>query len=211
MPIPNRFATAPQQLVTYDFVDVVTNQAYIQTYGLVDLAGNTTLIRQQIDSHYPSYRISYSGGGTGAVLEKNFDYQFKVPQRVKGKAYVRVVFFAQALATQTVDCTLKIRLLHYDGSTETLIGTQQTTHTVTITTDSATRFSMATLAFDVDRMFKIDEIFRVEIEINTTTATNAAMGFLADAANKDYNYVIEEGTVSCPSNLIVYIPVKPVQ
>lgn len=208
--IQNRFAIAPAKQVNYDFNDVVTNQAYIVTYGLVDLAGSTTLIRQQIDSHYPSYKISYSGGGTGAVLEKNFDYQFKVPQKVEGKAYVRVVFFAQATATQTVDCTLKIRILHYDGSTETLIGTQQTTHTVTITTDSATRYSMATLSFDLDRAFKIDEKLRVEIEVNTTTATNAAMGFLADAGNNDYGIVLEETTVPAPSNLIVYIPVNPV-
>lgn len=208
--IPNRFAIAPARQVNYDFQDVITEQAYIVTYGLVDLAGNTTLIRQQIDSHYPSYKISYGGGGTGAVLEKNFDYQFKVPQKVEGKAYVRVVFFAQATGTQTVDCTLKIRILHYDGSTETLIGTQQTTQTVTITTDSAIRYSMATLAFDLDRMFKVDEILRVEIEVNTTTGTNASVGFIADGGNNDYGLVLEEGSVSAPTNLIVYIPVNPV-
>lgn len=210
MPIPNRFVTAPDKNVNYDFVDVITNQAYIVTYGLIDLAGGTTLIRQQIDSHYPSYKINYSSGGTGAVMEKNFDYKFKVPQKVKGKLYVRPVFYAQSLSVQTVNCWLNIRILHYDGSTETLIGTQQTTQTVTITTDYSIRYSMATLTFDVDKDFKIDEYLRVEIEVNTSTGSNTAVGFLADAANKDFNIVLEETTVPAPSNLIVYIPVDPV-
>lgn len=214
MPIQNRFATAPLQLVNYDFVDVATNQAYIILYGHTDLALATTLIRQRISSHIEKVRWSYNGTGGGAALgEVNFDYQFAVPQKVKGKLYVFVPFFTQALGVQNVDTYLKIRILHFDGSTETLIGTQQTTQTLSESTDSSTKVTTATLTFDIDRQFKITEKLRVEVEVWSNSTTNSASGFYADPVNTDYGFDWDgaaSGTPA-PSNFIVYMPIKPVQ
>lgn len=211
MPIPNRFVTAPQRFVNYDYQDVITDQAYIITYGHTDLASATSLIRQRISSHIDKVRWEYTGIGAGSALgEVNFDYQFKVPQKVEGKLYVFVPFFAQASGVQTSDTYLKIRILHYDGSTETLIGTQQTTQTLTETTDSSTKGTTATLVFDINRQFKIDEKLRVEIEVWSGQTTNSVSGFYADPANSDYGIDwsgVASGT-ALPSNLIVYIPVN---
>lgn len=194
--------------VNYDFQDVITNSAYVILYGHTDLAGNRTLIRQRIDSHYPSFRVEFTGTA-GLDGEVNFDYEFAVPQKVEGKLYVRVVFFAQATGVQTADCFLKIRILHYDGSTETLIGTQQTTHTVSETEDSSTEYSMATLAFSVNRNFKIGEKLRIEVEKHSTTSTNSNGGFLVDPANKDYGQVIGSTIDPAPSDFVIYMPLNP--
>lgn len=212
MPIPNRFITVPATNVNYDFNDIVTNQSYLVTYGHTDKALNTTLIRQQISSHIEKAKWSYTSATGAAIGEVNFDFKFKVPQKVEGKLYVFVPFFAQATATQTSSTFLKIRILHYDGSTETLIGTQQTTQTLTETADATTTVTTATLTFDIDRAFKIDEYLRVEVETWSDHAVNSASGFYADPANTDYGFDWSGAGsgVIAPSNFIVYIPVNPV-
>lgn len=210
MPIPNRFAIAPPIQVNYDFTDVITNQSFIVLYAHTDKAGNTTLIRQPIDSHNEAYEQKYNGGATGDVKEVNYDYQFKVPQKVEGTLYTRIVFFARATATQTVDCTIKCRVIHWDGSTETEIAAQQTSQTISQTADSATLWNMVTFAFTVDKQFKIDEKLRIEVIIATTTGTNAEMGFLNDPANKDFGQLISN-VDPAPSDFIVYAPINPVQ
>lgn len=213
MPIINRFVTAPQQVVTYDFNDVQTNQAYIILYGHKDLADATTLIRQRISSNIADVRTQFAvSSGASALGEANFDYEFAIPQRVDGNLYVFVPMFAQATATQNIDVFLKIRILHYDGSTETLIGTQQTSASHTTSTDSATEGTTQTLTFAVDRQFKIGEKLRVEIEVWSNATTNGNVGFYHDPANTDYG-VDWTGAVSgtaLPSNMIVYVPIRPI-
>ena len=198
----------------YDFTDLITNQSYIILYGLTDLASATTLVRQRIETHLAQYRYQYNGAGAGSALgEVNFDYQFKVPQRVKGTAYVRVVFFAQATATQTAGTYLKVRLLHYDGSTETEIGASQTTQEHVETNDSYTSAQWATIAWTVDQYFKVDEKLRIEVQTWSNYTTGSVSGFYADPASTDYGVIIRAGsggtvlTSAGPTDFLAYIPV----
>ena len=89
---------------------------------------------------------------------------FNISARVNGGLFVTVTYFAQALASGSADCFIKMRVLHVDtGASETVIGTQQTSDTIVEEADTTTEWKRTTFEFDVDKFFQKAEILRIEI------------------------------------------------
>lgn len=206
MTIPNKYLTGSDVLVNYDFTDILTNQGYITLFGIIDEADSAIFTRLGVDSS--DERIEYTSTASDPEGETNIDYEFLVPIHMKGDLFLTVTYFAQATATQSSDCQLNIRILHYDGSTETVIGASQSTEAIVETEDTSTEYKRATLTFtDMDRKFKRGEILRVEVEVTTTNSTNAKAGFYMDGGNRDYGQEDPTGT-SVDSTFICQIPLK---
>jgi len=190
-------------LVNYSFQDMLANVGYVELFGICDEAAAYYFQRLPLAS--TDYKVIYSPPGTGLKGEINFDYTFLTSQLVKGNLFLSVTYYARCIATQDANCYLKIRVLHYDGSTETVIGAQQTTDTITETGDVTTKYKRTTLTFAVNKMFKKGEILRVEIETYTTLANNNECGFYFDGANRNFGQVDPVGT-SVDSTLLMEVP-----
>lgn len=206
MPLNTRKKLLPggnKILINYDFTDMLASVGYVNLYGICDEATVYKLTRLPLVS--TTYIKNYAPSVSGLQGEVNFDYTFLTSQLVKGELFLSLTYYARAIATQSADCYLKIRILHYDGSTETVIGTQQTTDTITQTDDSAYLWKRTTLTFAVNKQFKNGDILRVEIETWSTTTTNAGAGFLMDGANRNFGQVDPAGT-AVDSTIIIDVP-----
>ena len=205
MVLAQPFTTTSPTLVNYDFVDVLSDVGYVALYGFDDEASNKILKRLQLDSN--SERRLYTATGADPEGEDNFDFIFNKPSRVNGSLFVSVTYFAIAGSTQSSDCKLNIRIIHYDGSTETVIGTSQTTELILQEADSSTIWKRTTLKFAVDKFFNKGDILRVEIEVASTFSVNSQVGFYHDGGNKNFGQVDPPvPSVSVGSNLIVNVP-----
>ena len=203
MAIPIKYRKSPEVLANYSFVDILSDVGYVTVFGIMDEADTRSFSRLAIDSKEERRLFTSTGGLEG---EDNFDFTFNLPVTIKGDLYLTLTYFARAIATQSADCFLKIRVMHFDGSTETVIGTQQTTDTITQTVDSTFLWQRTTLLFDLTRkFFARGDKLRVEIEVHSTLSTNAACGYYHDGNNKDFAQEDPVGT-SVGSNLICQIP-----
>lgn len=205
--IPKKFRQDPPIQVNYSFVDMLANVGYMELYGVIDETPSYYFQRLALDSS--ARWVIYQPTGTGLQGETNFDYEFLTSQPVKGNLFLTLTYFARASATQTADCYLKIRIIHYDGSTETVIGTQQTTDTITVTTDSVYSYHRTTLTFAVNKQFNKGDKLRVEIEVYSGYATDCQAGFYCDGANKNWGQIEGETGGSGPSigsNIIIEVP-----
>ena len=200
--IPEKYRKQPPVQVNYSFEDLLANVGYVELVCVFDEADEYSFQRLPLDS--TTKRKNYGDIGVGLQGEVNIDYTFLTSQLVKGNAFLSITLFAQALSTQTTTCYLKIRVLHVSGVTETLIGTQQTTDTLTQTDDAATLYHRTTLKFALDKQFTKGEILRVEIETWSDHATNTNKGFYVDGGNKAWGQT--EDSVAIGSNIILEVP-----
>lgn len=194
----------PQEpaLVNYDFQDYISSTGWVQMYGFKDEADAYKLLTFPVGSK--SITTSFNGaGGSGLQGESNFNYEFLIPQLVKGELYVTVSYFVVAGATQTATGYIKCRIIHYDGVTETEIGTQQTADTINETADTTVTSNRTTFTFDVNRFFKASETLRVEIEYWLDSSTNTSIGIGHDGENRDLG---DSNAIPNRSDFIVYVP-----
>ena len=100
-----------------------------------------------------------------------------------------------------MDGYLKVQVIHYDGSTETVIGTQVQTATLVNAGNTDPSETRTTILFAVDRRFKRGEILRVNIEHWVKSANvNGFMGTYHDPENT------EDADVDFDTTLIAEIP-----
>lgn len=201
MAIRKKYRKSPEILTNYDFTDVVANVGYITFYGISDEADSKKLVRQAIESTDVKSDIQ----GTTGNVESNFDYTFNISQLVKGDLYVTITILANDNGTGTCENDTTVEIFHYDGSTETSIGTQQSIAQLSAT-GGAQEEARHTLTFDVNKRFNKGDILRVEV-ITTVTGNNSNdfASHYHDGANRDFSLTDQHG-VAAPSNLIVLVP-----
>ena len=200
------FTTTSPKLVNFDFSDVLADVGYVNLFAMIDLANNETLIRQAIESD--DGRIAFTVSTTGLQGEHNFDFKFRIPTRIEGLVYVVITYYAQTPGSGTASTFLKVRLIHLDtGASETEIGSQQTSTTVTETDANSKEFRSVTFSFDINQAFAKNEEFRLEVETHADNAPgNTQAGFLADPANRDYEQGDVAGQFAPSSQLKVLLP-----
>lgn len=115
--------TATQKLVTFTSSDVLSGVSYIDYYAGKTING-AVLTRTPLPSYYRigtdiGYQTSFAAG----AVDTDFDVTFAEGITFKGEAIISMqVYSANAGATRTTN-TITVYLRHWDGTTETQLGT----------------------------------------------------------------------------------------
>ena len=205
MVIPTKYRQATDAIINYDFVDIISETGYISVYGFSDEANNKLLIRQVLESSDVKSQVV----GTSGNVEVNFDYEFNKGAHIKGDMYVTITIFADGSASNAVDNDTTIEIFHFDGSTETTIGTQQAMERLNNPVSTAEDQARYTAKFAVDKRFSRGDKLRVEVisTLANSSNVNNKIGFYHDPKNRDFSLVDQHGA-GAPSNLIVTVPFK---
>lgn len=192
--INQSYQAQTNSIASYDWQDLASGLSYNIYYGCKDAEGNYLLID---NSAVFSDSI---GEGDDETYTLTFDTSiFNVPREVKGKAFMSV-----PISTTTVgNCYAVGSLYHYDGTTETILGSGSGVDTPT--GNNATKNQL--LTFDIaQKHFKKGDILRAKVQIVQ----------LEGVADINYTAYDPQGrtyvTASAPdienSQLIIHIPFK---
>lgn len=203
MPLNQKYRKSNEVLVNYDFADILSNVGYVTVYGVSDSANTKTLSRLPLASADYYTVVNGATAGSPTSTEVNFDYTFNSSQLVKGKLFVTETYEATDSGADVTAYT-KVRILHYDGTTENVIGAQQTTDDLNVST--GTQQFITTLTFDINKHFKRGEMLRIEIELWVASAnTNSNSVLYHDGSNRDFGLESPTG-VAVGSQLICLMP-----
>lgn len=213
--IKDTFPTPPSSLVNYNFTDYLVGLGYATFYGIIDQADDESLTRLPVDSYNMRRVWGNAGAGDPAdwilVGEDNLDFEFNTTDFLQGFLYLTLTHYARATSTQGSTNYLLIRVIHYDGSSETTIGTQQQTDTL-LAESSKTDYKRTTLRFTISgQKFKAGDKLRIEIQHYThPNIANYEGGYFCDGADRDPGAIwaanTGDGAEDLHSNLIVQAP-----
>ena len=101
-------------------------------------------------------------------LDLDFDTStFKLPRTAEGIAYMNISFGPNAQSTGDTSVYCIVKLFHFDGSTETQLGTDQRTETLTETRTADSRSRLSALQFDISQqLFAEGDLLRVTVEVS---------------------------------------------
>ncbi len=180
------------KLINYTFSDSLANVGYITLYGIKNDAGAYVLHGLQLPSS--AIYTEVAGGGT---TEVNFDYTFLKDQLVKGNLFVSETYKnANTGTTHT-----HVRVLHYDGTTETEIGALQSS----IAVGGVSIGVMTTLTFDINKAFKKGEKLRIEVLYIAGVSNNSR--FYHDGLNRGTAGVPDVDATPCNTTFVVQVPI----
>lgn len=204
--LKKEFNEAQRILANYDFNNLLEGEGNLVLYGLVDTAGSYTLISKQIASS--TYDTLVTASTNPNTDEINFDYEFNTNQRVNGKLYVTLTYGAQSGGGSNATAHILVRPLHYDGTTETELASQQQTSDLVNSSGSETQ-QVETLAFDIDKTFSKGQKLRIEVIVYVQCANiNGYARLYHDGANRDLTLTDVLTNTSADSNLLFNVPIK---
>lgn len=109
--------------VTYDFTDIASGTGFIKYlgFGTEDSGGESKKLSNSVEySEEDGQQVTFSTGN-GTKLNVDFDIEFQTTQVARGTAIATFGITITGSRQFTSDITVDI--IHYDGSTETVIGT----------------------------------------------------------------------------------------
>ena len=194
----------PKAIASYNWTDLAESTGYVIYYGFDNEADEYSLTQ---NSGLYSKTAKISKGGAGTDSDEDFDITYSNPQIIEGKLYVGITYYVESFNNENVDAELKVKIIHYDGSTETVIGTEQTSDNIAITlTGSEAR--RTTFSFDIaNTKFKAGETLRVNVVLvpNGSSASGTNCGYYFDPVNRNIDgHLLDVGdSVTAPSKLQV--------
>ena len=197
------------------------SEAAIASFSFTDIAEGTGIVVFQganskevtTSSYYLAQNILYSNNGFTAgntagtsfvkVLDLDFDIVFNMPQRIKGNVRANITFGAGLTNTAESGADVKaiMKVVHYDGTTETIIGTANS--------PAATGSNMGGQVGEIDyetfnikavvatsQHFKKGETLRIILELygKRTGANEGTVRFLHDPKDRIDTTTIPTGT-----------------
>lgn len=110
-------------LANYNFTDIASGTGIVIYNGAnaINSAGTTYFLTANIIE--AGSVTAHSSGNQ----DNDYDVTFNLPQRVKGDAIINITLGGNAVASTDLIINLTATLKHYDGTTETTMGTAQTT------------------------------------------------------------------------------------
>ena len=129
-----------------------------------------------------------------------------LPAHVKGNLFVTITIEADGSGANAATNDTTIKIYHYDGTTETQLGSTATLPQLENPASTAADQARHSATFAVDKVFKKGDILRVEV-ISTIASANAnsTASHYHDGANRDLS-LTDQFEVSCRSDLIVQTP-----
>ena len=185
----------PSAIASYDYVDIAEGTGIVVFYGSVTKNNAAT-------NYYLTTTKTYSGvivpsatpAGTSytKLIDADFDVVFNTPKLVKGKAYLSVTQGAVCQSGTTgVGVYLVATLKHYDGTTETTLGSAQTSTAFVSTPGSGATSKSISFVFDIasTQQFKANDTLRLTLECWGKKAADASgnnqAGFGADPMDRN--------------------------
>ena len=199
-----------RDLVSYDYIDVAEGTGIIVFYGYNSVSGATTTYGLTTESIY-SNDLQTNGTSTTAgfslCLDLDFDLsKFNSPRNMLGTAIATLGIGGTGAASQAGEVYGKVKLRHWDGTTETEIASAQTETFAVATGDgSAEDYCNIPLVIDELVHFKKGEILRATVEVwgKKTDAGSFPVTLLHDPKNRS------TGTPTHTSSLLqLNIPFK---
>ena len=199
-PIPTETAIA-----SYSYTDIADGTGIVEFYPTESSTATSTFVQRMVTSasHY-----SENNGTTTATgsLNLDFDVTFNKSQTIGGKMYAQIPLSLKA-SSGTVTISVSLTIIHYDGSTETTIGTAQTSRVLSTTTTSEFVNTMVNLTWNItDKIFKKGDTLRVTLTDTvsgngTKTIGHSPIGTQRTTAGTEF-----EGQVN--SRATLFVPFK---
>ncbi len=219
MPLPpklTKFTTASPSIATYSWETLASGTGYIRFYP-----ARTTLTGAVL-GEFLSEQIVYSNPiintgvpSTQDTFTKDEDIDFDIvinsTRTVRGFAIVNVPFGVRHQITGSTDVYIIVKIRHFDGSTETDLGSAQGNPLSANNTGASYNARIECFAIDLsERIFKSGDILRVTIELWSKwniNSTGRGYYFGHDPKNRDGGITTIPANVD--SNAIIDIPFKP--
>jgi len=153
----NMFPARGEFSVNYDWTDVANATGYESYYGYNTNDGDYGVINST-DVASVDEMLSPSVLLTPGI---DFDILFNTPRTVRGNLVINTPFAFSSSSTSSQEITLTAVVYHYDGSSETSLGTDSCTLTVP---EDGFRFTTITIPVGLTH-FKKGEILRINLII----------------------------------------------
>jgi hypothetical protein len=112
---------------------------------------------------------------SGTIIDQKFDVTFNMPKRIKGNIYADISTARRAGNNGYI--TVEVTVYHYDGSTETSLGTATTTTPSNSTANSLPRDCYVCLKIPIVlTKFKKGHILRVKLVATASNDSAASFG-----------------------------------
>ena len=207
-----KFTTATPILANYDYTDADEGTGTIIFYPGTGTDKN--ILRKK--AFYSNEVISSSTGPTAATkeLDLDFDIQFNTPKTIKGQALITVpVGISMANAINITSAYVIANIIHYDGTSETNIGTN-TSDTLSLDgcgVSSEDKSQVFCIEIDLtDKLFASGDILRINLQLYCSVNGNANAGAISighDPKNRTEDLPRGTGTIN-PTICEAHIPFK---
>lgn len=147
--------------VTYNFDDIQEGTSVKEFYPLTAATATSTYEKRMTSSTGVwSENLGVTEGLN--TIDMDFDLTFNLSQEIKGVMYVQCPISISA-TSGTVTGSITVTIIHYDGSTETTIGTAITSPVLSTTSTSFVN-TMTTIKFLIARThFEAGETLRINV------------------------------------------------
>ncbi len=158
--IPQQFAAQSNVIASYNYTDIAEGTGYSVYYliGGEDDSGDIYLLT-------PSSSTPGKGPGFSEATYQNFDITFNLPKTIEGYSYFSGQYNFTGDAGAGDSIKVVATLYHYDGTTETTIGTE-------VTPAAQSSNKTFCLVFDVSQTrFKKGETLRLKVKLPDSNGT----------------------------------------
>ena len=223
MGLPRRYRKARKPIASFDYSEILSGQAY-ETYYLGNTHQAATTYKMS-GVPWDSYEIltTVTNPANAGVLTKELDLDYDIDVKKAMTVFGDAIFnmtigqYNNAGAGQGIQ--IKVKLIHYDGSTETDIGGGQLTSESCLSAGNDYKDLRVAMTFDVStkQIFKKGDTLRINIEVWAygpvgASHPNNCLYIANDPGNKDTEldriWLNQSGVNpnSFPTRAAIYIP-----
>ncbi|MHA1353755.1 MAG: hypothetical protein ACTSR1_01085 [Candidatus Heimdallarchaeota archaeon] len=198
-PVEPLFAPG-KQLINYDYFDIANGVGYDVYYGARGTSGATLVTT--VPTIYSEWLKSGIASGDIAnsftkLVDEDFDITFNTPKNIKGDLIINVPVGVQNLENNEADVTFYVTVTakHYDGTTETELGSGQSVYFHAMNMDwwkLQSHTALIKINLSEVQHFKKGEILRFTIEAwfkNTAPSEIFSAGIAHDPANRNDRFI----------------------
>lgn len=170
MVVPIKFRTGGEAIATsLAFNDIAIGRGLLTLFLVGSENGGAVLSPDAIYSD-PNYIIDSSN------TDHNFDVTINKPLLVDGDAILELCLGGKRTDAGTVAIVFDITLFHFDGSTETTLGTNQyTLSTKSLNAGAYEYFRTCSIFSITNQLWKVGDIVRVAIDTSNITGTERGL------------------------------------
>ena len=182
----DQYVHQPKAIASYSSQELLSNQGYLTFYGYITENSAGTKGFHFTENILVSQIPAVAHNAVGAS-PTNVDYDitseaFKVPRIVEGNVIINFGIGALTNAGSPSSGSFVIKLYHYDGTTETQLGSTFTSRSFPTGTTLVSNEDICLSKFEVpETLFKVGDMFRVNVQI--VPGAYAQMSFGMDPSN----------------------------
>ena len=206
--IPTNFQSISPVLANYNFVDLVSGTGYIKFY-----AGSTSDLNLLSNFEFYSNNIvetsSRNGSSYALVIEKSYDCLLNRPLDINGLGMVNLPFHGNSGGSNNGYAYATVSVLKWNGSTETLIATNDSYELACPSGAEYYRIFAIDLNIPLTH-FKIGEYLRLKIQVYSRENTgNMIAEFAHDPMGRMDDGIDAWDTVNNTSSVLLFLcPVR---